>query len=332
MKNLPKITVITPSYNQGAYIEQTIQSVIAQNYPNLEYIIIDGGSTDNTVDIIKKYENYITYWVSEKDAGQSDAINKGLAKATGEVFNWLNSDDYYMPNALHYIGQQYLENSALNILCAKELQKSADGYEYLTKGTTIRPTVEETIAYGNNNQPPTFFKMDIVRALGGINPDIYFCMDSDLWIKYLLQSGLNGVKKTDFVVNVFRLHETSKTVSANDRYLKDRFNILLALGRSLHAVNFPIKDLEETDLSDTSFSSKYDLSPFIKQQLLAAYVGERIIHYFVHQLSWSAFRRLYVYSFLKKPLGRQWRFYASPLIRLKRIMLKQYGYKSKLSV
>jgi glycosyltransferase involved in cell wall biosynthesis len=324
MKNLPKITIVTPSYNQGAYIEQTIQSVLAQNYPNLEYIIIDGGSTDNTVDIIKKYESYITYWVSEKDAGQSDAINKGLARATGEVFNWLNSDDYYMPYALLHIGQQFMGNPTLNILCAKELQKSDDGYEYLTKGTTICPTVEETIAYGNNNQAPTFFKTDIVRALGGINPDIFFCMDSDMWIKYLLQYGLEGVQKTDFVINVFRLHEASKSVSARDRYLKDRFNILLALGRSLQGVHFPIQDLEKNSLADTAFSSNYNLLPSINQKLLAAYVGERILHYFAHQLDWSAFWRLYVYSFMQNPWGRGGRFYVAPLVRVKRLFSKRY--------
>jgi glycosyltransferase involved in cell wall biosynthesis len=94
MTQLPKISILTPSYNQGQYIEQTIQSILSQNYPNLEYIVIDGGSTDNTVEILKKYDQHITYWVSEKDRGQSHAINKGIEKCTGVLFNWLNSDDY----------------------------------------------------------------------------------------------------------------------------------------------------------------------------------------------------------------------------------------------
>ena len=99
----PKISIVTPSFNQGEYLEETILSVIGQNYPNLEYIIIDGGSKDNSVEIIKKYEKYLTYWVSENDEGQSDAINKGFKIATGDIFGWLNSDDLFMPNVFNNI-------------------------------------------------------------------------------------------------------------------------------------------------------------------------------------------------------------------------------------
>src|SRR5690606_10615120 len=107
LNKLPKISIVTPSYNQGQFIEETILSIISQNYPNLEYIIIDGGSTDNTVDIIKKYENHLKYWVSEADKGQADAINKGLQHCTGDIFNWINSDDYLESNSLFTIANAY---------------------------------------------------------------------------------------------------------------------------------------------------------------------------------------------------------------------------------
>ncbi|MEO8399398.1 MAG: glycosyltransferase, partial [Ignavibacteriaceae bacterium] len=103
LKNVPKISIITPSFNQGLFIEQTIRSVLLQNYPNLEYIIIDGGSTDNTIEIIKKYEPWIKYWISEKDSGQSEALNKGILHCEGEIFNWLNSDDYYSKDCFKLI-------------------------------------------------------------------------------------------------------------------------------------------------------------------------------------------------------------------------------------
>ena len=112
----PKISIITPSYNQGQYLEETILSVINQNYPNLEYIIIDGGSTDNSVEIIKKYEKNISYWVSEKDHGQSNAINKGLAIATGDIVAWLNSDDQYCEKSLDIISNTFKQHPEINIV------------------------------------------------------------------------------------------------------------------------------------------------------------------------------------------------------------------------
>jgi glycosyltransferase involved in cell wall biosynthesis len=319
-ENLPKITIITPSFNQGQYIEETIRSVLLQGYPNLEYIIIDGGSTDNTVDIIKKYEKWITYWVSEKDEGQSDAINKGLAVSTGEIFNWLNSDDYYLPNALLTVGKAFRDDENLNVYCAKENQISVLGDNYTTDGTIICATLEETIATAHNNQPPTFFRLDIVKKLGGLNKDLYFCMDADLWVNYLANYGLNkGVKKVDFITNVFRIHPQAKSSKDTNIYYKDRFNILVALARSLTKINFPIHVLEKSALFDNRFQRIYDLSPNINQKELAVHTVDKIMLFHVQNLTWLHFFYIYLYSFIKKPFNRKMRFYISPLIKIKRI-------------
>ena len=108
--SVPKISIVTPSYNQGQYLEKTIRSVLEQGYPNLEYIIIDGGSTDHSVEIIKRYEKYLKYWESEADRGQSHAINKGFEHATGDLFAWLNSDDYYMDDVFQRVAEIYQAN------------------------------------------------------------------------------------------------------------------------------------------------------------------------------------------------------------------------------
>src|SRR5258705_10848018 len=129
------VSIITPSYNQSAYLEQTMLSVLEQNYPQVEYIVIDGASTDRSVDIIKKYAGKLTYWVSEKDAGQADAINKGLARATGDVAAWLNSDDYYLPDTIGAVVKMFDENpdTALvygNMLAVDEHGKTFNTLNY----------------------------------------------------------------------------------------------------------------------------------------------------------------------------------------------------------
>jgi glycosyltransferase involved in cell wall biosynthesis len=126
-KNLPKISIVTPSYNQGQFIEETIQSILHQKYPNLEYMVIDGTSTDNSIDIIRKYEKYITNWISEPDDGSADAIQKGIQKCTGELFNWLNSDDYLLPGTLITLGKIVKQYPDFDIYAFMGLRSGLDG-------------------------------------------------------------------------------------------------------------------------------------------------------------------------------------------------------------
>ena len=236
---LPKISIVTVSFNQGQYLEQTIRSVLEQGYPNLEYIIIDGGSTDNSVEIIKKYESQLAYWVSEKDSGQSEAINKGLAKCTGEVFNWLCSDDYYEPGALQEIGEAFT-NTDTRVVSGKFR------YEY-PDGTMGEPTVsillESPIDIGMARtfmtQPSTFFRTEDIKSFGGVNNLINYYMDLEFWQKYLLKYEGKHIHFTDTVQCGYRLHPESKSFKEMDvslhnlksAFTNDKNNIFLSMAR-----------------------------------------------------------------------------------------------------
>ena len=129
MKTLPKISVVTPSYNQARFLEACIESVLGQNYPNLEYIVMDGGSTDGSIEIIKKYEKHITYWKSERDAGQFDAINQGLNKSTGEIMTWINSDDLLHPWAFELVSWVFLTRPEVLWLTGRPNGVNASGQQ-----------------------------------------------------------------------------------------------------------------------------------------------------------------------------------------------------------
>jgi Glycosyl transferase family 2 len=188
----PKITVVTPSFNQGQFIEETIRSVLYQGYPNLEYFIIDGGSIDNTVEILKKYESKISYWVSEKDKGQTHAINKGFERATGSIYAYLNSDDVYMPYTLKLIAEIFTKFNEVQWLTGYKTHLNANyvfspdvnatylfDRKFFRKGLHILPIL------GWNQQPSTFWTSQLHKKSGNqFNELIDGNMDINLWIRF----------------------------------------------------------------------------------------------------------------------------------------------------
>lgn len=212
----PKISIVTPCYNAEKYIEQTIVSILDQNYPNLEYIIIDGGSRDRTVEIIKKYEKQLSYWISETDKGQSDAINKGLQKCTGDVFNWINADDYLLPGALELVGKNFM-NSECNILCTPTFFLHPDGSQSINGITNTKDEVNTLLNTRGLNQMGMYWKLAKIKQLGGVNTEFRYSMDLDLWKRYLLTFGKAYIQNSEQVTAVFRFHEESKTgIDLND--------------------------------------------------------------------------------------------------------------------
>ena len=206
----PKITIITPSYNQGQYIEATIQSILGQNYPYLEYLIFDGGSNDNTVPILKKYDEQITYWESKKDKGQTHAINKGFEKASGEIITWINSDDVLMPNVLFEIAKVFNETIAeVGVIHGASIPFN-DKKEYEPDYGFIPCTKERCLAGMAFPQPASFIRKKYWDSLHPIAENLHFGMDYELFSKLSL---VCEFKHIDLVISKNRLHVNSKTLS-----------------------------------------------------------------------------------------------------------------------
>ena len=211
----PKISIITPSFNQGMFIEETIRSVLLQNYPNLEYIIIDGASTDNTLSIIKKYKPWLTYWVSEKDNGQSDAINKGFCFSTGDIGGWLNSDDLFNPNTLRMVSS-LLDINRLQWLVGAGQIINEKGIKYKTiHSKSVSNKIFYTWLYNYFSQPSTFWTMNLWKAVGGVNNNLHFTMDIDLWHRFYK---ITKPTNSNNILSLLRSHNNSKTSNTSITY------------------------------------------------------------------------------------------------------------------
>jgi glycosyltransferase involved in cell wall biosynthesis len=208
------VSIVTPSFNQAPYLEATIRSVLEQDYADIEYIVVDGGSSDGSVDILKKYASRLAWWVSEKDKGQTDALNKGFARAKGEIMAYLNSDDTYQPGAVAAavdflrdqpeVGLVYGDANFIdeNGRVIGRFPAAQTDYRRLRRGYVHIP------------QQAAFFRADLWRKVGPLDPSFYFAMDYDLWVRL---AGLAPVRYVPRTWANFRLHRRGKTIAADDR-------------------------------------------------------------------------------------------------------------------
>lgn len=216
----PRISIITPGLNQVQFIEETIRSVLLQGYPDLEYIIIDGGSSDGSIETIRKYEKWLTYWISEPDCGQSHALKKGFSKTTGDVLGWLNADDIYIENSFSKICNAYQMNRE-NIIAGNVVNFE----EETNKGVIVRQsniTLENMVKFWERkhswHQPGIFFPRVIYEKVGGIDETLHFFMDHDLFCRLLQFCKVFYIEDN---VASFRLHGGSKTCSIGDDMLHE---------------------------------------------------------------------------------------------------------------
>jgi len=210
----PKISIVTPSFNQGQFLEETIRSVLDQNYPNLEYLVIDGGSTDQSIDIIRKYEHRLTYWESEKDRGQVHAINKGLARATGVIFAYINSDDLYLPGAFAAVERYFAEHPAVEWVCG-DTEMFGEGQRTEVVSAVVPKSAAHCLSWAYKApQPGHFWRRDLVGA--GFDEAWRYDFDHDLYVRLLLAG--HECKHIPVSFARYRLHANSKTVAETEKF------------------------------------------------------------------------------------------------------------------
>ncbi len=193
--SLPRISIVTPSYNQAQYIEQTLDSILSQGYPNLEYIVIDGGSTDGSAEIIKRYEKHLKFWVSEKDRGQTHAINKGMAHATGEVRAYLNSDDYYLPGTFDAVSEAWQAQPDTDLLHGRCRYVDETGHKIGGQFGDIQSLEEALDVWGvwwskrQFVQPEVFWSARIAERVGPFRESLNLVMDFEYWLRIIAAGG-----------------------------------------------------------------------------------------------------------------------------------------------
>ena len=247
METLPSISIITPSFNQASFIERTIRSVLDQNYPGLEYIVVDGGSQDGTIDVLKRYEHCLK-WVSEKDNGQADAINKGIGMSTGDIIAYLNSDDVYEPGALRRVGEYFAAHPEAMWLTGKCRIIDEHDREIRSTITAYKNLLLRCYSYGmllvTNpiSQPATFWRRGIAREFGLFDVNEHLVMDYEYWLRIGKRS---APAVLDEYLARFRVHGGAKTVTTNFSNFRQELAVAKKYSRSkavrmLHYLNYAI--------------------------------------------------------------------------------------------
>lgn len=218
----PLVSIVTPSYNQAPFLEQTIRSVLEQDYPYIEYIVIDGGSTDGSVEIVKSYADRLAYWVSEKDSGQAEAINKGFTHASGEIFAWLNSDDFYLPGTVSAAVRCLQENPDVVLVYGDMLAVDATG-QTINVLKYRQLTLQDFLCLQIIGQPSVFFRRSAFEKAGPLDTSFHFMLDHHLWIRLVQQGRILHVPQ---IWSAARYHPAAKNRARAAEFGGEGFRVL----------------------------------------------------------------------------------------------------------
>jgi len=292
-----KISIIVPSFNQGHFIEETLLSILNQSYTNVEIILIDGGSVDNTLSVIKKYESKLTFWLSEKDSGQSEAINKGLKAATGDIITWLNSDDLYEKNTLRLVADMFTSDESIQLLHGKTLlfgekintqligpDKDLESHEYLP--------------YMRFPQPSSFFRKSALEKIMPVNNNLHYAMDFELVVKLILMNF--KAKRVSDLFSRYRMHKTSK--SNNDlAFLHDWSEVFINVLRSIPGGETYISQLNDLDIRSKKAGSIYPNFICLSDQLVEnIFLTHLDLHFHHHYRAFNYADCKKISDFMKK--------------------------------
>jgi len=268
------VSIITPSYNQAAYLEQTILSVLEQDFLYIEYIVIDGASTDGSVDIIKKYADKFAYWVSEKDHGQAEAINKGFARATGDIIAWLNSDDYYMQGTVSAVVKIFEENPDVVLVYGDMLAVDEHGKTFNTL-TYGQLNLEDLLCFQIIGQPSVFMRCSALQKTSGLNLDFHFLLDHLLWIQLAKRGRILHVNQ---IWAAARYHAEAKNRAKAAEFGREAFRILEVAAQDDELASVLINVNRRARASANRVDARYLLDGGQPAKALSAWMRAFFIH------------------------------------------------------
>jgi glycosyltransferase involved in cell wall biosynthesis len=221
----PKVSIVTPSYQQAAFLEQTLRSVLEQDYPDIEYMVIDGGSTDGSLEIIQRYADRLAYWVSERDSGQAEAINKGFQRTTGDIVAWVNSDDYYLPGAVRRAVEVLEAQPDLGFVYADVLAVDGEGRP-INRMRYGDWGLDGLLSFRMIGQPSVFMRRSVLEKAGLLREDMGYLLDHDFWLRI---AALTPVKYVPELWSAARYHAAAKNVAQTEKFCQEAYRVAAAL-------------------------------------------------------------------------------------------------------